>query len=189
MPKRNFGKGGKGHKKRKRKGSRIKKTDLIIDPDLGIIFAIVEEKKGGTFLDVICTDGKKRKCHISGKFWKKVWCNKGDIIVVSLRNDISIDGTCDLYSKPDQSKVKKRLSKEDRLTLFGETHEEDAYIDYGDKVVKVESIWGDDDTNIKINEDDLEMNVQINNENTNDKFMDSDEEDDNSDFDFDFEDI
>ena len=36
--------------------------------------------------DVQCADGVKRLCHICGKMRKKVWCNQGDIVLVSLRD-------------------------------------------------------------------------------------------------------
>ncbi|CAE7809314.1 tif11 [Symbiodinium sp. CCMP2592] len=36
--------------------------------------------------DVQCVDGVKRLCHIRGKMRKKVWCNQGDIVLVSLRD-------------------------------------------------------------------------------------------------------
>merc|ERR1719278_2140313 len=34
----------------------------------------------------MCFDGKQRQCHIRGKMRKKVWVNKGDIILLGLRD-------------------------------------------------------------------------------------------------------
>ena len=144
MPRRNFGKGGKRHKKNKRRGVRQKVMD--IDPQNGIMYAIVTKRQGGKFLDVKCTDGTTKKCHISGKFWNKVFCNPGDIIVVSLRNDMGSDNTCDLCAKPDQASIKKELSSDDRETLFGKNKND--IFDRGFEENKKEtSIW-DTDNNV-----------------------------------------
>lgn len=33
-----------------------------------------------------CFDGKERQCHVRGKFRKKVWINKDDVILIGLRD-------------------------------------------------------------------------------------------------------
>lgn len=137
MPKRNFGKGGKKHKK----GKRNRNNQVVdIDPENGIMYALVDKKPGGHFLDVICTDGVKRKCSISGRFWKRVFCQKGDIVTVSVRNEMSSENICDLYGKPDQSNAKRELTMEDRKALYGD----EQVSMYDDEIqTKSNELWND----------------------------------------------
>lgn len=119
MPKKS-GKGGKRHRKFK-KGDNSNRDHIDIDKNEGIIYAKVDKLPGGHFLDVICSDGVKRKCRISGRCRNRrdKRCKTDDLIVVSLRTDIiSERNVCDMLDKPDQTYAKRQLSNEEYQMLF-----------------------------------------------------------------------
>merc|ERR1719221_165526 len=61
------------------------KRELIFKED-GQEYGQIQRMLGNGRCDVSCFDGVKRMCHIRGKMRKKVWCNQGDIVLVSLRD-------------------------------------------------------------------------------------------------------
>merc|ERR1711879_704622 len=78
---------GKGGKKRKRGKGDVDdfKRELMIKEE-GQEYAQVIKMLGNGRLEAMCFDGKQRQCHIRGKMRKKVWVNKGDIILLGLRD-------------------------------------------------------------------------------------------------------
>ena len=73
---------GKGGKNRRRgKNENEEKRELIFKED-GQEYAQVLRMLGNGRLEAYCIDGVKRLCHIRGKMRKKVWVNKGDIVLV-----------------------------------------------------------------------------------------------------------
>ena len=65
-----------------------------------------------------CFDGKERLCHVRGKFRKKVWINKDDIILVGLRD--YQDGKADVIHKytADEARQLKALGELPARGLF-----------------------------------------------------------------------
>eukprot|EP00441_Pelagodinium_beii_P014552 CAMPEP_0197661128 /NCGR_PEP_ID=MMETSP1338-20131121/51274_1 /TAXON_ID=43686 ORGANISM="Pelagodinium beii, Strain RCC1491" /NCGR_SAMPLE_ID=MMETSP1338 /ASSEMBLY_ACC=CAM_ASM_000754 /LENGTH=142 /DNA_ID=CAMNT_0043238631 /DNA_START=87 /DNA_END=515 /DNA_ORIENTATION=+ len=82
MPKNKLG-GNKA--KRSKAGSEKQKKELEFKED-GQEYGQITRMLGNGRCDVACFDGTKRMCHIRGKMRKKVWCNQGDIVLVSLRD-------------------------------------------------------------------------------------------------------
>lgn len=98
MPK---NKGGKRFKKGKKGNSNNDDSMGIVpeaDPQTQV-YAIVEKREGGQWLRVKCSDGTSRQCFIRGKFRKRIWMNAGDLILVSLRTDLSDTNKCDVEHK------------------------------------------------------------------------------------------
>eukprot|EP00930_Biecheleria_cincta_P075803 TRINITY_DN62_c0_g2_i1.p1 TRINITY_DN62_c0_g2~~TRINITY_DN62_c0_g2_i1.p1 ORF type:complete len:162 (+),score=42.88 TRINITY_DN62_c0_g2_i1:60-488(+) len=82
MPKNKLG--GNKAKRAKAGGEKVKK-ELEFKED-GQEYGQITRMLGNGRCDVTCFDGVKRLCHIRGKMRKKVWCNQGDIVLVSLRD-------------------------------------------------------------------------------------------------------
>ncbi|CAE8613653.1 unnamed protein product [Polarella glacialis] len=81
MPKNKLG----GNKAKRAKGGEKVKKELEFKED-GQEYGQILRMLGNGRCDVQCCDGTKRMCHIRGKMRKKVWCNLGDIVLVSLRD-------------------------------------------------------------------------------------------------------
>eukprot|EP00440_Ansanella_granifera_P060638 gb/GFBE01065722.1/.p1 GENE.gb/GFBE01065722.1/~~gb/GFBE01065722.1/.p1 ORF type:complete len:143 (+),score=63.97 gb/GFBE01065722.1/:1-429(+) len=82
MPKNKLG----GNKAKRAKATTDKvKKELEFKED-GQEYGQITRMLGNGRCDVSCFDGVKRLCHIRGKMRKKVWCNQGDIVLVSLRD-------------------------------------------------------------------------------------------------------
>eukprot|EP01103_Thecamoeba_quadrilineata_P020984 TRINITY_DN9311_c0_g1_i1.p1 TRINITY_DN9311_c0_g1~~TRINITY_DN9311_c0_g1_i1.p1 ORF type:complete len:163 (+),score=55.31 TRINITY_DN9311_c0_g1_i1:104-592(+) len=95
MPK-NKGKGGKSKRKGKNKNDDGDKRELLFKED-GQEYAQVTRILGNCRVEAICFDGNTRQCHVRGKFRKKVWINKDDIILIGLRD--YQDGKADIIHK------------------------------------------------------------------------------------------
>lgn len=46
------------------------------------VIGIVEQRLGGSRMDVRCLDGKKRVCRIPGRMKRKLWVREGDVLLV-----------------------------------------------------------------------------------------------------------
>merc|ERR1711934_153320 len=84
MPK-NKGKGGKSKRKGKNKGHEGSKRQLIMKTE-GQEYAQVSRILGNCRVAAYCFDGVERMCHVRGKFRRRVWINRDDIILVGLRD-------------------------------------------------------------------------------------------------------
>jgi len=82
MPK-NKGKGGKGKRKGKRHGPSEKKglRTKVGEEE----YARVGRVLGNCRMELFCFDDKKRLGHVRGKFKKRIWINRDDIVLVGLR--------------------------------------------------------------------------------------------------------
>ena len=80
----NKGKGGKSKRKGKNKGHEGEKRELI-KKEPGQEYAQVNRILGNCRVTAYCFDGKERLCHVRGKFRRRVWINRDDIILVGLR--------------------------------------------------------------------------------------------------------
>jgi len=45
-------------------------------------FGILEQRLGGSRMNIRCLDGKKRVCRIPGRLKRRLWVREGDILVV-----------------------------------------------------------------------------------------------------------
>lgn len=86
MPK-NKGKGGKSKRKGKNKNADAsgEKRDLFLKGDEQE-YAQVTKILGNCRFEAYCFDGKTRLCHVRGKFRKRVWINRDDVILLGLRD-------------------------------------------------------------------------------------------------------
>jgi translation initiation factor 1A len=46
------------------------------------VFGVVQQRLGGSRMNVRCLDGKSRICRIPGKLKRRLWVREGDIVVV-----------------------------------------------------------------------------------------------------------
>lgn len=84
MPKKNGGKGGKGHRKSKSGGGLFRRELLFKEP--GQEYAQVTKMLGNGHCECSCYDGVVRLGNIRGKLRKRVWINMSDIILCGLRD-------------------------------------------------------------------------------------------------------
>jgi translation initiation factor 1A len=91
-------KGGKNYKKGKKgKGKAAgKKAETPYADSAGLIYAQVKRKLGGDRLEVECNDGKVRQAIIPGSFYKRVWINANDILLIQI-NEMNISEGYILY--------------------------------------------------------------------------------------------
>ncbi|EGD83077.1 eukaryotic translation initiation factor 4C [Salpingoeca rosetta] len=94
MPK-NKGKGGKNRRRGKNQNEPDRRE--LVFKDEGQEYALVTRMLGNGRCECSCFDGTTRLGHIRGTMRKKVWINKDDIILVSLRD--YQDGKCDIILK------------------------------------------------------------------------------------------
>ena len=97
--------GGSKHKKYARERvSNSKNKIKYLAKDKFQEYAFVKDILGNCRLRVICWDKKERIAHIRGKMRKRVWINKSDLILVSLRD--YQDDKCDVIQKYDDQQIK-----------------------------------------------------------------------------------
>ena len=48
----------------------------------GEMFAVAETFQGGSRLQLICEDGKRRMCRIPGKLRRRMWVRENDLLIV-----------------------------------------------------------------------------------------------------------
>ncbi len=97
--------GGKSFKKKKH--APVMEGPLRLKED-GEEYATVEKMLGSGKFSAKCFDGETRICKIPGSFYKKIWINVGDLVLVSVRD--FEEGKCDVitkYSEIDANKLKK----------------------------------------------------------------------------------
>jgi len=82
MPRNLFG--GKKHKRTKNKQPEIQKKAFTEKASENQTYAKVIKGTGDRGLLVECEDGKQRRAVIPGKFRKRVWIRKDDIILVTI---------------------------------------------------------------------------------------------------------
>lgn len=142
MPKNKIG--GSGAKKAASKNNIQSARQIPFKEDLQD-YGIVQNLLGNGRLKVLClTDNIERLGTIRGSMYKKVWINKDDLILVSLRE--YQDDKCDVIFKynPDESKFLKKHGEipkdlttirevnEDYLVEFENDNSEDKDIDIDD---------------------------------------------------------
>jgi translation initiation factor 1A len=115
----NKGKGGKN--RRRGKNETEEKRELILKEE-GQEYAQVMRMLGNGRLEAQCFDGKKRMCHIRGKFRKRVWVNQGDIVLIGLRDFQDEKGDVILkYNSDEARKLKSMGQLPDSIQINEET--------------------------------------------------------------------
>lgn len=90
----------KKHKKGKGKTDAPVATQWADSP--GLMYAIVKSKLGGRRLTVECNDGKQRQAVIPGSFYKRVWFNPNDVILLQLNETDITEGFILCKYNPDE---------------------------------------------------------------------------------------
>ena len=87
-------KGGKHYKKGKKgKGKTIgKKTITPWADSPGLMYCQVKRKLGGNRIEVECNDGQTRQAIIPGSFYKRVWLNPNDILLLQINEFDTTEG-------------------------------------------------------------------------------------------------
>ena len=105
---------------KKNKSNNIKSSNIDTEKKLVIkeeleTYGHVLNPLGNNRMLVKCFDGKERVCTIRGSMRKKVWINKNDIVLISLRD--FQDDKADIIYRYDDNELKK-------LKLINELREE-----------------------------------------------------------------
>ena len=141
MPKNKIG--GSGAKKAASKNTFQSARQIPFKEDLQD-YGIVQNLLGNGRVKVLClTDNTERLGTIRGSMYKKVWINKDDLILVSLRE--YQDDKCDVIFKytPDEGKFLKKHGEipKDLTTIREVNEEEDNLIEFGDdKEIDIDDI-------------------------------------------------
>ena len=79
-------KGGKNYKKNKKGDGKMsgKKTKTPYADSPELLYAQVKSKLGGDRISVECSDGVDRQAIIPGSFYKRVWINKSDVLLIQM---------------------------------------------------------------------------------------------------------
>ena len=88
MP-RGAGKGGKTRKKIKNQDAYTRRP--LIYKEEGQEYALVSKMLGSSRIECVCADQRKRICLIRGKMKNRVWIRAGDLVLISLREDLEED--------------------------------------------------------------------------------------------------
>lgn len=105
--------GGKKHKRGKNVRDFTPTTAPVKERNQH--YALITKRLGGSHLQVKCDDGVERMCVIPGKFRKRVWVAKDDIILVGVRS--FQDDKVDMYYKYNAAEV-NIIAKNDESVLF-----------------------------------------------------------------------
>jgi len=73
------------------------------------LFGMVNDILGGSKFDIICEDGKSRMGRVPGKFRKRMWCRKGDLVIIKPWE--FDNGKCDIqfrYLANQKNAIEKR---------------------------------------------------------------------------------
>ena len=109
-------KGGKKFKKgKKNRFSDDKKQLIKKDPEESQEYAQVVNPKGNGRFELLCCDGgKERMGIVCGKMRKRVWINRGDLVLISKWEGMTDDTKCSIILKYSEDEA-RRLQKEGEL--------------------------------------------------------------------------
>ena len=148
MPK-NKGKGGKTRKRGKNQGDADgeNKREVTMKEE-GQEYALVVSMLGNGRIEAYCYDGVKRQCHIRGKMRKKVWINRGDLILLSLRD--FQDDKADVIHKysPEEQRYLKKIGELPQNAKIDEMMAEGVDTGAGIEI-------GEDDNSVQVSFEDL----------------------------------
>ncbi|MBD3189270.1 MAG: translation initiation factor eIF-1A [Candidatus Heimdallarchaeota archaeon] len=77
-----MGKSKKGQKTSSRRGNNNDEYVRVRLPKEGEVLGVVKQSLGADRLQVRCNDGHTRVVRIPGKYRKRLWCRKNDIVIV-----------------------------------------------------------------------------------------------------------
>jgi translation initiation factor IF-1 len=155
--------GGHGKNGNRTKGNKGKKNRRRVNPnadiDDGDRFGRIYKNEGQHVTVELPTeneDGNKLiKCRIPGKMWKKIWFNKGDLVVVAGKISDNVHELKGKVSDSDVRKVKRMFEStdnngEDIGVLIGGDENEDEQ-DHDDMILGVHSrVVGSTDQDKKV---------------------------------------
>ena len=109
-------KGGKKFKKgKKSRGFNDKKQLIKKDTEESQEYAQVVNPKGNGRFELLCCDGgKERLGTVCGKMRKRVWVNRGDLVLISKWEGMTDDTKCSIIHKYSEDEA-RRLQKEGEL--------------------------------------------------------------------------
>ena len=109
-------KGGKKFKKgKKNRFSGDKKQLIKKDPEESQEYAQVVNPKGNGRFELLCCDGgKERMGTVCGQMRKRVWINRGDLVLISKWDGMTDDTKCSIILKYSEDEA-RRLQKEGEL--------------------------------------------------------------------------
>lgn len=109
-------KGGKKFKKgKKTRGFNDKKQLIKKDPEESQEYAQVVNPKGNGRFELLCCDGGKvRQGTVCGQMRKRVWINRGDLVLISKWEGMTDDTKCSIIHKYSEDEA-RRLQKEGDL--------------------------------------------------------------------------
>jgi translation initiation factor 1A len=109
-------KGGKKFKKgKKNRFSGDKKQLIKKDPEESQEYAQVVNPKGNGRFELLCCDGgKERMGTVCGQMRKRVWINRGDLVLISKWEGMTDDTKCSIILKYSEDEA-RRLQKEGEL--------------------------------------------------------------------------
>lgn len=97
----------KGGKKHRRGGH--KRIDPTCDLEEGDRYAIVESRSGGSRINVLTLDNEHVNATIPGRLYKKIWLKKGNYVIISKFENMSIiKGT---IADNELGKVRKKFEQ------------------------------------------------------------------------------
>ena len=99
--------GRKGGKRFKRKRKDNLKGNEMEYKDESQEYGKVKKVCGNGRFDVVCFDGKERKCHVRGKLRRRMWVNLDCIVLVSLRDYQEEKGDIIFVYNNNQAKILK----------------------------------------------------------------------------------
>ena len=102
-------KGGKKHKRNKKRDDTFEKTLRLKDENEGQEYAQITKCLGNCRFTVMCFDGKERMATMCGGMRKRRFVNQNDIVLVSLRD--WQDEKCDIIDNYDDNLTRKLKDK------------------------------------------------------------------------------
>lgn len=107
-------KGGKNFKKGKKKRNTFQDKKQLIKKDIdeGLEYGQVISAKGNGRFELKCCDGGKERLGIlSGKMRKRIWINRGDLILFTKWEDMTDDTKCSIVHKYSDDEAKRLLNE------------------------------------------------------------------------------
>lgn len=88
------------------------------------LYAKVVSRAGGSppIIVVMCEDGKERHVVVRGKFAKKVWMNKDDVVLITLNADSGESGEITVKYNPGEVSRLEQINEITSTTFGAEDH-------------------------------------------------------------------
>lgn len=118
-----------------RKKENVKRKIVYAD-DMGQVYGVVEKKLGGKAFEVLCSDGKTRRCYVRSK---RMRIHLQQCVIISLREFLTKDNTGDIihtYTPDEKNHLLKigklgelKQNEEDEVGIVFENEFEDLDFD------------------------------------------------------------